>query len=42
MWERLLELCKNAGAEKLEKYGKYLKPLYAKEVFDAYYQYVEN
>lgn len=42
MWERLLALCQKAGAQKLEEYEKYLKPLYAKEIFDAYYKYVEK
>lgn len=42
MWERLLTLCEKSGAEKLEKYEKYLKPLYAKEIFKAYQKYVEE
>ena len=42
MWERLFELCKKSGAERLEEYEKYLKPLYAWEIFDAYLKYVEK
>jgi len=42
MWDRLFALCEKSGAEKLEKYEKYLKPLYAKEIFDAYQKYVEK
>ena len=42
MWDRLLALCQKSGAEKLEKFEKYLKPLYAKEIFDAYQKYVEK
>lgn len=42
MWDRLLALCQKAGAVKLEEYEKYLKPLYAREIFDAWYQYVEK
>jgi hypothetical protein len=42
MWERLFALCVKSGAEKLEEYQKYLKPLYAKEIFDAYQNYVEK
>jgi hypothetical protein len=42
MWERLFALCQKAGAEKLEEYEKYLKPLYAREIFDACYKYVEK
>lgn len=42
MWDRLFSLCKNAGAEKLEQYEKYLKPYYAREIFDAYQKYVEK
>jgi hypothetical protein len=42
MWERLFTLCEKSGAEKLEKYEKYLKPLYAKEIFKAYQKYVEE
>lgn len=42
MWDRLLVLCEKAGAEKLEKYEKYLKPLYAKEIFAAYQKYLEK
>ena len=42
MWDRLFALCEKSGAEKLEEYEKYLKPLYAKELFDAYQKYVEK
>ncbi|HUZ57303.1 MAG TPA: hypothetical protein VMU83_00805 [Hanamia sp.] len=42
MWDRLFALCKKSGAEKLEEYEKYLKPLYAKEIFDEYQNYVEK
>jgi len=42
IWDRLLALCQKAGAEKLEEYEKYLNPLYAREIFDAWYQYVEK
>jgi len=42
MSERLFALCQKAGAEKLEEYEKYLKPLYAREIFDAWYKYVEK
>lgn len=42
MWERLLKLCKKANVESLEKYEKHLKPHYAKEIFDAYHQYVQT
>jgi hypothetical protein len=42
MWDRLLALCEKSSAEKFEKYEKYLKPLYAKEIFDAYQKYVEK
>lgn len=42
MWDRLFALCKKSGAEKLEKYEKYLKPFYAKEIFDEYKKYVEK
>ncbi len=42
MWDRLFALCKKSGAEKLEQYEKYLKPLYAKEIFEAYQKYVEK
>jgi len=42
MWDRLFTLCEKSGAEKLEQYEKYLKPLYAGEIFDAYQKYVEK
>lgn len=42
MWEALFMLCKKANVESLEKYEKYLKPYYAKEIFDAYFNYAEK
>ncbi len=41
MWDRLFALCKKTNVESIEKYEKYLKPYYAKEIFDAYLSYVE-
>ena len=42
MWDSLFALCKKANAESIEKYEKYLKPYYAKEIFDAYFNYAEK
>jgi hypothetical protein len=42
MWEGLFSLCKKANVESIEKYEKYLKPHYTKEIFDAYFNYVEK
>ena len=42
MWDRLFALCKKTNVESIEKYEKYLKPYYAKEIFDAYLSYVEK
>lgn len=42
MWDRLFALCLKAGTENLEHYEKYLKPVYAKELFDAFHKYVEQ
>ncbi|MDQ3682668.1 MAG: hypothetical protein M3352_06300, partial [Bacteroidota bacterium] len=42
MWEALFALCKKANVESLEKYEKYLKPHYAKEIFNAYFNYAEK
>ncbi len=42
MWDRLFALCKKANVESIEKYEKYLKPYYAKEIFDAYFNYAEK
>lgn len=42
MWDRLMTLCKSGGAGKIEEYENYLKPFYAKEIFESYLQYVER
>lgn len=42
MWDRLFAMCLKAGTEHLEHYEKYLKPVYAKELFDAFHKYVEQ
>jgi hypothetical protein len=42
MWDSLFALCKKANAESIEKYEKYLKPYYAKEIFDVYFNYAEK
>lgn len=42
MWDSLFALCKKANAESIEKYEKYLKPYYTKEIFDAYLNYAEK
>jgi hypothetical protein len=42
MWEDLFTLCKKANVESIEKYEKYLRPHYAKEIFDAYFNYAER
>ena len=42
MWDRLLAVCLKAGAQSLEHYEKYLKPMYPKELFAAFQEYVEQ
>jgi len=42
MWNQLFALCKKANVESIEKYEKYLEPHYAKEIFDAYFNYAEK
>ncbi|MCC7525788.1 MAG: hypothetical protein IT250_13250 [Chitinophagaceae bacterium] len=42
MWDRLLAVCLKAGAQSLEHYEKYLKPVYPKELFAAFHKYVEQ
>jgi hypothetical protein len=42
MWDRLFALCSKAGTGHLEHYEKYLKPVYAKELFAAFHKYVQQ
>lgn len=42
MWNELFTLCKKANTESIEKYEKYLKPYFAKEIFEIYVSYAEK
>ncbi|MFA5462837.1 MAG: hypothetical protein WC265_02030, partial [Dysgonamonadaceae bacterium] len=41
-WDQLFEQCKKGGVQYVEEYEKQLKPLFEKEIFQIYLNYIEQ